>query len=376
MTKVSIAGKSLLEAVTWTSKGLSKNSAVEHALITGVVKGSTLKLSAQSTDAAFDIVVPVTRPDADKSEAEFIVEGAVLKQFATHLKGEDVVLDISKDAVVAHGKRVKFETPTVVSAKLVRNFPETSVGTVLSGELREAVNGIIIAVAGPTETIDVLKGIKIEFRPQDSRIRLVACDRYQLIYREIEYVPSSHEEVSNIVIRGTALKNLVANAPEDLTMEIRTEEGNVFFGLASSQMNGYALSVQGAEYIPYQKMFANPGINSFTCNATEMQHAVQVVASMRSNQTEGIVFEIEPTVALVRTVDGKNSMEVDINADEDAVLSFDPRYVTNALRSATSESVRWSYSASNPKSAIFESLSGASNEANDMIKFLAASKKV
>lgn len=376
MTKVSIAGKALLEAVNWTAKGLNKNTAVEHSLITGVIKGNQLRLSAQSSDSAFDVTVNVTRPDADRSDTTFVVEGAGLKQVATHLKNEDIALTITKNSVVANGTRAHFEIDTVVAANIVRDFPTVSVGSVLSGALREAVNGVSATVAAPTEPVEVLRSIKVEFHPEKSLIRLVACDRYQLMYREVEYVPAAGSTgIDSIIIPGAALKNLVANVPDTIQMDILYEEGNIFLGLTSSEVNGYVKSGTG-EYIPYEKMFTNPGKNSFTCNATEMQSAVQTVSSMRANATDAIVIEVEPTVAIVRTTDKKNSMEVDVNADGSTVLSFDPRYVMNALRSATAEEVRWTYSAENAKSAIFESLSGVNKTVDESIKFLAASKKV
>lgn len=377
MTKVLVEGKELLEAVAWVAKGLSKNSAIEHALITGTVKNNSLKLSSQSSEAAYSITVPVSRSGSDNAEAEFVVDGATLRQFATHLKGERIALEISKSTLKASGARSKFETPVVIAAKLVRNFPGTTVGTVLSGALREAVTGISVAVAAPTEPVAVLRGVKVEFRPGKSRIRFIGCDRYQLTYREIDFEPApDFTEDTDIIIPGDALKTLVANMPPDATLDVRFESGNIFFGVTSDTMDGYVLSLQDAEYIPYEKMFSNPGLNQFTCNATEMQHAVQVVASMRSSATDGVAFEVEDNVVTVRTADGHNSMEVDIEADQPCFLSLDPKYVLNALRSATSETVRWSYSTANPKSVVFESLVGANKEADDKVKFLAASKKV
>lgn len=350
---ISVDSRELVSAISWASKGVNRNgSTVAESAVSFSLEGNTLTLKSFDGSGYFESRLQVARGVEDSGEnLALAIHGPLLTSATKILKSGDTRLEFGKDKVVLRTGRSHFSLPTLKVTKIAMPDVADNVGTVLANEFKQAVSQVAIA-ASNDETLAALTGILIEFRPLSKTLRLVACDRYQLAVRDIEYTPaegtydaeSTDEVAFKVLVPAKELKKLATGVDAGSILELRAAEGNAFFGLSSPSESGY-VNVFNEEFVAYDKLMRATYPTRMVVDRAELRSAVSDLSVLIAGH-EAVHLHINESLVRVHNAADDSEIEVDAtlsNNDVNEDFGFSKEYISGALSSPTSSKISFEF---------------------------------
>lgn len=350
---ISVDSRELVSAISWSSKGVNRNgSTAAESAVSFQLEGNTLTLKSFDGSGYFESRLQVARGVEDSGEnLSLAIHGPLLTSATKILKSGDTRLEFGKDKVVLRTGRSHFSLPTLKVTKIAMPDVASNVGTVLANEFKQAVSQVAIAASGD-ETLAALTGILIEFRPLSKTLRLVACDRYQLAVRDIEYTPeegahdaeSTDEVAFKVLVPAKELKKLATGVDAGSILELRASSDNAFFGLSSPSESGY-VNVFNEEFVAYDKLMRATYPTRMVVDRAELRSAVSDLSVLIAGH-EAIHLHINESLVRVHNAADDSEIEVDAllsNNDVNEDFGFSKEYISGALSSPTSTKISFEF---------------------------------
>lgn len=336
--KFRVAREDLADAVAWVAKSLPSRAPVP--VLGGIlldVTDSTLLVAGYDYEVSTRAEVSVDAVVGGR----VLVSGRLLAEITRSLptKPVDVSLDGSRVTISAGSAKFTLPTMPVDDYPALPEMPESS-GTVVAGELAEAVSQTVVA-AGRDDSIPFLTGIRVEI--EGDKLTLVATDRFRLAVRELAWTPSVPDMSTAVLVPARTLADAAKTLSGADTVTVALGDG-----LLGLQAGGRRTTVRllDVEFIKYRNLLPNESSTTVDVAVTELADAIKRVAlvtdrghHLRMHITDGLL-----SLSAGGDDEGRAEEELAVEADgAELIIAFSPAYLVDALAVIHSDRVRMTF---------------------------------
>ena len=260
----------------------------------------------------------------------FLVDGKMLNNVCQKARGEITLTTDGKTCIVKAGGRTRLP---MVSGRLAEPEPVTGKTVKVDTEaFRKAVDLVRYAVADPGNPRVILTGILME--TDGTEMHLTALDGFQLAR---ESIPCTGDSFT-AVVPGAAMKKVTDCASGDATLEITCGGGRMHFRSDGAELH---CSLLTGNYVELDRIIPKEFGTEVMFRAEEMKNALSsgAVANVKNHLVK-MTF-CQHTVKIQsrsELADFEGEIE-SMQTGNDLVISFNDRYVMNALGAIGNEYV-------------------------------------
>lgn len=294
-----------------------------------------LTATATDLDLTIECMVPVTveEPGALVLPARFIGELArrlpdVPIEFKTSSRATTATINYGQSQSSIHG----FSPEQFPDIPRAPEKPLLQIGAEL---LKDALRQVIFA-SSTDETRPIFTGVLFEV--QNDGLTLVATDTHRLAWRK---VPLTAEEPINVIVPGKTFNELIkiAGGGEENIISVSLAENRIFFAgpgiLISSRM------IAGS-FPPYRQVIPEEFCTVVHAVTRELLEATERASLLINEGVPVVHFNLrqEACILSVHTETGWIREELNMQMEGEAMeISFNHRYLSDALRAVNSEKV-------------------------------------
>jgi len=330
------------EAVSFAVKLLPQRTTLP--ILSGVLlraEGSTVTLSS------FDYEVSAqTHIAADVGEdGTVLVSGRLLAEIASRLPNAPVEFTTSEGKIAVRCGSARF----TLSSMPVEEYPSLPVvdgasGVLPGGAFTDAVGQVSVA-ASRDDVTPVITGVQLEIA--DSRLSLVATDRYRVAVREIDWESSAVADGVTALVPARTLAEIGKIFAHAATVTVTIVSGGdrELIAFSSDQKTVTSLLIKG-NFPPVKRLFPETVDNYAVMNTADLIEStrrVQLVlerdAALRySFSDDGLALEA------IGSENAQASETIDAHVTGgDTTVSLKPQFLIDGLSAVHSEFVRISF---------------------------------
>jgi DNA polymerase III subunit beta len=340
--KLSLTQENLSRALSSVGRVVSTRASLpvlSNVLLT--TDGNRLRLSATNLEIGINYWIG----SKVEQQGSVTVPARLVSEFVSSLPKGTVELQ-AREAVLTV-KAPHFESK--INGIAAEEFPEiptvTSdpVLTLEAGILREALGQVVVA-ASADEARPVLAGVYLY--TEDNVLYLVATDSYRLAEKQIE-LTSEVAEPLKVIVPARTMQELMRLLGDDVeTVEVYMDENQVMFRLGDVELVSRLIEGQ---FPRYRDILPDQAQTSFEIDVAEFTRITKIASLFARESAGSVKLEVraEGEVSLMSNdseVGGnKSTAECDV-AGEDAEISLNGRYLTDALSVMKSERVTFATS--------------------------------
>lgn len=270
-----------------------------------------------------------------------LVSGRMLTDILSKLpKSKPVTLELDGAKVTLTSGRANYR----LSAMAFGDFPDmpelpAAVGTV-DGELFADAIGSVIGAASTDDALAILTGILVS--SEGSQLTLQSTDRYRLAQRVIDWAPADPASTHRWLIKAKTMADIAKLANGELML------------LASAEMVGFrtgnrvttTLVIEG-DFPKIGSLFPDHTPNNTIADRADLAQIVDRVSLVAERNTPvrvaGAGGEITIDAGTGEDAQGQETMDADIEG-EDITAAFNPGYLSWALKTIPTNTVKLGYS--------------------------------
>lgn len=345
--KLRITKSVLIDAVTQVSKAVSQKTTVP--ILTGikaVLDEQGLSLTGSNSDMTIQVFIPQKLEDQEQIFVEqpgsTVLPGRIFADIVRKLPGESVEWEVSADQQI----RISSEQATFdligLDAAEFPSLPRISTQqsfSIHADLLRTMIRQTEFATSAD-EAKMVLTGVCLQL--QNGQLTLIATDGHRLAKRQAEIEGSSDLTLENIVVPGKSMSELaktIADLDEYVDMIVADNQLLV----KTTYTRFYTRLIEG-KYPETSDFIPKDGETEVISKTRELIHSVdRALLINRASHDHVIKWSIKnETVEMTSASQeiGKITEEVDAQVvGPSMTISFNPKYMIDALRSVDSEEV-------------------------------------
>lgn len=334
--KFSTTKSSLVYALQVVQKAVSPRNPVPT--LSGILFDAAedkLLLAATDLDLTIQCTVPVTvhEPGNIVLPARYIIE------LARRLPDVPVLIEAlsgGSAATINYGlSQTNIHGFPAEQYPELPEIPDTPALSISQGKLKEIIRQVIFA-ASTDETRPVFTGTLLEI--QDEMLSLVATDTHRLAWSRL---PVPETRIIKIIIPGktfTELLKITGNSEEE-NIDIYVNESHVFFVSSGMQISSRVIA---GKFPPYQQVIPREFNTRIKAVTRELLEATERASLLISEGMPVVHFNLEKEACIlsVHTEAGWIREEINVQMEgEPLQISFNSRYLCDALRAVSSEQV-------------------------------------
>lgn len=331
------------EAVSFAVKLLPQRTTLpilSGILIEATDAGLTLSSFDYEVSAQTEIAATVEEP------GKILVSGRLLADIASRLPNAPVTFTTEDGKILVSCGSAHF-TLLSMPVEEYPTLPKISAESgVLSAELFASAVSQVAVAASRDDVTPVITGVQIEI--SDSRLSLVATDRYRVAVRDIEWTASDAvtENITALVPARTLMEiGKTFGHSGTISIAITSTEDRELIAFQAEKKTVTSLLIKG-NFPPVKRLFPEGVDNFAVINTAELIESVRRVS---------LVLEREAALRFSFTIDGltleaigseqaQASETIDaFLTGSDAVVSLKPAFLLDGLVAVHSEFVRISF---------------------------------
>ena len=340
--KFRIERDAFADAVTWVARTLPTRPS--RPVLAGIlIHTSATGIALSSFDAETAAQVDVEATVAE--EGRVLVPGRLLGDIARSLPAQPVEFAVEGSRVQVTCGRSSFTLPTlpVDEYPALPEMPSAS-GSIPGASFASAVSQVAIA-AGRDDALPFLTGIRIEI--DDTRVTLVATDRYRLAVREFNWVPAT----PGLDVQALAPAKTLADTAKSLAnadtvnLGVSAVEPANLLGFDGHGRRPTARLLD-AGFPDYRALLPKESISAAIINTAALIDSVKRVALVAERNTPlKMSFSSNEVVLRAGTGDEAQASEVLECTLEgpDIEIALNPHYLLDGLGVLDSASTRMSF---------------------------------
>ena len=331
------------EAVSFAVKLLPQRTTLpilSGILIEATTDGLNLSSFDYEVSAQTEIAATVEEP------GKILVSGRLLADIASRLPNAPVTFSTEDGKILVSCGSAHF-TLLSMPVEEYPTLPQVSAESgVLAAELFSAAVSQVAVAASRDDVTPVITGVQLEIA--DSRLSLVATDRYRVAVRDIEWTPSQPltENLTALIPAKTLMEiGKTFGHSGTIAIAITSTEDRELIAFSANKKTVTSLLIKG-NFPPVKRLFPEIVENFAVVNTAELIESVRRVS---------LVLEREAALRFSFTVDGLTLEAIgseQAQASEtidafltgtDAVVSLKPAFLLDGLGAVHSEFVRISF---------------------------------
>ncbi len=300
-------------------------------------KGSELTLSA--TD--LDLYVVVKTSVVVKEEGKITLPAKKLVEIASKLPDYPVEFSLNKETNIVKIKCgvAKFEVVGISASEFPvqeEKFAADEELTINTAPFLKSIKSTTYAVAG-YENRNIISGVL--FKLSGNKLEMAATDGNRLT-RIIEEVKTANKNNTKIVIPSKTLQEI-----SRIFSIVEEEQLQLFLGKAKILIKTNNISLRSrlleGEYPPYEQLIPKTTTYNVSLSRADLINSLERVACMVNERTSVVRLEFSKDKLLLKTETpnaGTSEDELVCNfAGDDLTISFNIKYVLDAIRAMESE---------------------------------------
>ncbi|MFB9906590.1 DNA polymerase III subunit beta [Allokutzneria oryzae] len=331
--KIRVERDGLADAVAWVARSLPSRPPVP--VLGGVLldagsaedAGETLTISGFDYEVSAQVGVPAMVATGGKT----LVSGRLLADITKSLPNQPVEIAVDGSRVTITCGSSKFSLPTmpVEDYPSLPNMPQLA-GLLQAEVFAGAVSQVAVA-AGKDDTLPMLTGVRLEIA--DSKLTLVATDRFRLAMREFEWEPSGSVETAVLVPARTmadAAKTL-GGSGNKIELSLGSTDG--LLGLAGSGRRT-TTRLLDAEFPKYRQLLPSEHNAAAVIEVAKLVEAIKRVSLVAERGTQVRLEFSESGLRLTAGGDDEGSAEEELAVEltgEPLTIAFNPGYLLDGL---------------------------------------------
>jgi len=278
-------------------------------------------------------------------EGKMVVNAKLFFEMIRRLpeEGVEIICDDEKNIVINSGK-ASFN----LKGQNYEDFPavpqtENSEKIALSQKtLRDMIKNTIFSVAAEDSGRPILTGELFDIR--DGSLFIVALDRFRISLRKCELNNATDKKVT---IPGKALNELqkILEGEEDATVSIKITGKHAIFEIEETTVITRLLE---GNFLAYQSTLEDKNASYAVVNTKELMDGVDRAALIsRESKNCPITFEVNSKKIIITSKTENESVYEEVETEyngEPLKISFNPKYVLEALKAVDSEKISISLS--------------------------------
>lgn len=359
MKNFTVDGSEILSAVRWATKATNKDS----PNVSIEIKESFLTVKAYNGIHSSEAKVLVDQQF--EGELRFFANLPMLVDALKNMESKRVKFAFTERKLIITAPRMRFNIAVTVPRTQIQmpTFPPLF-GTVNTANFMKLMGHCTVMTSDDLSTPS-LTTIHVEVNPQDKTIKMMSTDRYRMVIRTIEYVPSKDAPLDKFSfdIDARSYKALVADLGHDadaLNLYANSSNDNNLFGIGTSDRLASDLlkDVKAVAYDKFEKISIDTG---FVVERKTLQSAINTTKSSISGVVKPGYLTITEKELKVSSKgqDLETEMEVDLVSqnisfptvsEEDLAAGVEPKeyvvhvnfeYVASILKAGSSKFVRF-----------------------------------
>ncbi len=346
--KVRIAKSALVDAVLQVLKAVSSKTTIP--ILTGI-KVSTDQEGMTLTGSNSDITISVRIPKQVDDKEQVIVEktgdivlpGRIFGDIVRKLPGEQVDLMVNDrfQTIICSGQ-AKFQLNGLDPEEYPRlpKLPREQEFTMPADLLKSIIRQTVFAVA-TNEARGVLTGV--QWQLEDGILTCVATDSHRLSRRQVQVEGSEDLRLKNVVIPGKSMNELAKTlADSSGYVDMIVSDNQIL--VKNKHLEFYSRLLEGV-YPDTNRVIPKNGETVLVTSTKELLQSVERASLItREGRDNVIKWTInDGKVQVTSTAQDIGSVMEQVNAEvtgPDLSISFNARYMMEALRSFDCESIR------------------------------------
>ncbi|MCP3799509.1 DNA polymerase III subunit beta [Allokutzneria sp. A3M-2-11 16] len=331
--KIRVERDGLADAVAWVARSLPSRPPVP--VLGGVLldAGSGEDSSETLTISGFDYEVSaqVGVPAMVATGGKTLVSGRLLADITKSLPNQpvEIAVDGSRVSITCGSSKFSLPTMPVEDYPSLPNMPQLA-GLLQAEVFAGAVSQVAVA-AGKDDTLPMLTGVRLEIA--DSKLTLVATDRFRLAMREFEWEPSGAVETAVLVPARTmadAAKTL-GGSGNKIELSLGSTDG--LLGLAGSGRRT-TTRLLDAEFPKYRQLLPSEHSAAAVIEVAKLVEAIKRVSLVAERGTQVRLEFSESGLRLTAGGDDEGSAEEELAVEltgEPLTIAFNPGYLLDGL---------------------------------------------
>ncbi|WP_086818736.1 DNA polymerase III subunit beta [Allokutzneria sp. NRRL B-24872] len=331
--KIRVERDGLADAVAWVARSLPSRPPVP--VLGGVLldAGSGEDSSETLTISGFDYEVSaqVGVPAMVATGGKTLVSGRLLADITKSLPNQpvEIAVDGSRVSITCGSSKFSLPTMPVEDYPSLPNMPQLA-GLLQAEVFAGAVSQVAVA-AGKDDTLPMLTGVRLEIA--DSKLTLVATDRFRLAMREFEWEPSGSVETAVLVPARTmadAAKTL-GGSGNKIELSLGSTDG--LLGLAGSGRRT-TTRLLDAEFPKYRQLLPSEHSAAAVIEVAKLVEAIKRVSLVAERGTQVRLEFSEAGLKLTAGGDDEGSAEEELAVEftgEPLTIAFNPAYLLDGL---------------------------------------------
>ncbi|GAA3997307.1 DNA polymerase III subunit beta [Allokutzneria multivorans] len=331
--KIRVERDGLADAVAWVARSLPSRPPVP--VLGGVLldagsgedSGETLTISGFDYEVSAQVGVPAMVATGGKT----LVSGRLLADITKSLPNQPVEISVDGSRVSITCGSSKFSLPTMP----VEDYPSLPTMPQLAGLLQAevfagAVSQVAVA-AGKDDTLPMLTGVRLEIA--DSKLTLVATDRFRLAMREFEWEPSGAVETAVLVPARTMADAAKTLGGSGSKIELSLGSTDGLLGLAGSGRRT-TTRLLDAEFPKYRQLLPSEHSAAAVIEVSKLVEAIKRVSLVAERGTQVRLEFSEAGLKLTAGGDDEGSAEEELAVEftgEPLTIAFNPAYLLDGL---------------------------------------------
>jgi DNA polymerase-3 subunit beta len=327
--KIRVERGALADGVAWVARSLSSRPAVP--VLGGMLldaEDDTLTLCGFDYEVSTSIAVAATIGAGGR----VLVSGRLLADITKALPARPVEIWVDGARVMISCGSAKFSLPTMP----VEDYPNlptmpADVGTVLGETFAEAVAQVAIA-AGRDDTLPMLTGIQVEV--SDSKLTLVATDRFRLAMRDCEWHRSGQVSDTTLLIPARALAEAaksLGGAGTAVRLALSPDDGLIGLSGGDKQTTARLLD---AQFPKIRQLLPKETLSSAIVKVGTLTEAIKRVSLVAQRGAQVRLDFTEDSVRLTAGGEDAGNAEEDLPVEftgEPLSIAFNQNYLLDGL---------------------------------------------
>lgn len=351
--KFSVASSELLKHLTIANGAISSNPVLpilDDFLFT--LENNQLTIAASDLETSITTVLEVN-PDKKASELKVAIPARILLDTLKALPDQPITFTVDEQtfAITITSAYGKYR----LAGEDGQDFPELPEATetdsvkVPASVLSKAITKTLFA----TSTDDLRPSLTgVYFNIDFSNMTFVATDAHKLVRYTFSGIPS--ELSSSFIVPKKSLnqlKNVVASASDDDTVQMAVSKANAFFTFGYTTL---ACRLIDARYPDYNAVIPVNNPNHLSIKRTDLLNSLRRIAIYANKTTNQVIFDIAPNSLTVsaQDLDFSNEAAEQLSCTYDGpafTIGFNGKFLIEMLSALDSEEVR--FELSNPSKA-------------------------
>ncbi|SDN26075.1 DNA polymerase III subunit beta [Allokutzneria albata] len=331
--KIRVERDGLADAVAWVARSLPSRPPVP--VLGGVLldAGSGEDSSETLTISGFDYEVSaqVGVPAMVATGGKTLVSGRLLADITKSLPNQpvEIAVDGSRVSITCGSSKFSLPTMPVEDYPSLPNMPQLA-GLLQAEVFAGAVSQVAVA-AGKDDTLPMLTGVRLEIA--DSKLTLVATDRFRLAMREFEWEPSGSVETAVLVPARTMADAAKTLGGSGSKIELSLGSTDGLLGLAGSGRRT-TTRLLDAEFPKYRQLLPSEHSAAAVIEVAKLVEAIKRVSLVAERGTQVRLEFSESGLRLTAGGDDEGSAEEELAVEltgEPLTIAFNPGYLLDGL---------------------------------------------